>query len=174
MAQIFVRVPRAVKASPAAASARCLMEPALVSASMPPLDLAGCLVQDAPVTKDEALKQLEDAEVVPCVSAGIADIKEVFDACLAADIPAVLDRQEGCSPGHGCGTRIDLCVRTEDLPKVMRMMHLRWQSLLDQEGTLDEVAEGTPAKDDDPPCPACGAPGPLVDGACKECGLQLE
>ena len=126
------------------------------------------------MTKDEALKQLEDAEVVPCVSAGISDIKEAFDACLAADIPAVLDRQESCGPGHGCGTRIDLCVRPDDLPKVMRMMHARWQSLLDQEGTLDEVAEGAPSEGDDPPCPACGAPGPLVEGACKECGLQLE
>ena len=28
--------------------------------------------------------------------------------------------------------RIDLCVRPEDLPKVMAMMHARWQSLPDQ------------------------------------------
>jgi hypothetical protein len=40
------------------------------------------------VTKEEALKALEDAEVVPCVSAGIADAKEVLSACLAEDIPA--------------------------------------------------------------------------------------
>jgi hypothetical protein len=135
------------------------------------------------VTKDEALRQLEDAEVVPCVSAGISDIKEALDACLAANIPAVLDRQESCGPGHSCEPRIDLCVRPEDLPKVMRMMHARWRSLLDQEGTLEEMmlAERTmdaspeaPAENDDPPCPACGAPGPLVQGACKECGLQLE
>jgi len=130
--------------------------------------------QDRHVTKEDALKQLEDAEVVPCVSAGIADIKEVFEACLAADIPAVLDRQEACgSHGHPCAPRIDLCVRPDDLPKVMEMMHARWQSLLDQEGTLAEM--GTEAAEcDDPPCPACGAPGPLEGGACKECGLQLE
>jgi hypothetical protein len=126
------------------------------------------------VTKDEALKELADAEVVPCVTAGIADIKEILDACLAADIPAVLDRQEACgNPGHSCVPRIDLCVRPEDLPKVMGMMHARWQSLLDQEGTLAEVGSGA-AEGDDPPCPACGAPGPLAGGACKECGLQLE
>ncbi|MBN2575582.1 MAG: hypothetical protein JXP73_13540 [Deltaproteobacteria bacterium] len=125
------------------------------------------------MTKDEALERLSDAEVVPCVSAGIADIKEILEACLAADIPAVLDRQESCGPGHGCAPRIDLCVRPEDLPKVMAMMHARWQNLLDQEGTLPETTCSS-TEGDDPPCPACGAPGPLENGACRECGLQLE
>lgn len=27
---------------------------------------------------------------------------------------------------------------------------------------------------DDPPCPACGTAAPLVNGACSDCGLQLE
>ena len=49
------------------------------------------------MTKDEALKELEDAEVVPCATAGIADIKEVLDACLAAGIPAILDRQDAAN-----------------------------------------------------------------------------
>jgi len=139
-----------------------------------PLDLAAKLVQDAPVTKDEALKELEDAEVVPCVSASIADIKEVLDACQEANIPAILDRQDSCdSPGHACMPRIDLCVRPDDLPRVMAMMHARWKNLLDQEGTLMDEASA-PTEADDPPCPACGAPGPLESGACKECGLQLE
>ena len=138
------------------------------------LDSGAELIHDADVTKDEALKQLGDAEVVPCVTAGIADIKEILEACLAADIPAILDRQESCDAhGHPCAPRIDLCVRPDDLPKIMAMMHARWQNLLDQEGTLDQ--EGVaPAEDEDPPCPACGAPGPLADGACKACGLQLE
>jgi hypothetical protein len=126
------------------------------------------------VTKDEALAELADAEVVPCVSAGIADIKEILDACLTAGIPAILDRQDACdSHGHPCAPRFDLCVRPDDLPKVMAMMHARWQNLLDHEGTLPADAGPLP-ECDDPPCPACGAPGPLEGGACKECGLQLE
>jgi hypothetical protein len=137
------------------------------------VDSACNLVQDNPVTRDEALKELTDAEVVPCVSAGITDIKEILEACLAAGIPAVLDRPESCGSGHACAPRIDLCVRPEDLPKVMAMMHARWQNLLDQEGILVADA-GSVGEDCDPPCPACGAPGPLADGACKECGLQLE
>ena len=130
--------------------------------------------QNTRVTKDEALKELADAEVVPCVSAGIADAKEVLDACLAADIPAILDRQDSCEAhGHSCAVRIDLCVRPEDLPKVMALMHARWQRLLDQEGTLPSqtvVSEEC----EDPPCPACGTAAPLQEGACTGCGLQLE
>ena len=126
------------------------------------------------MTKEEALKQLEDAEVVPCLTAGVADIKEVLDVCLAAGIPALLDRQETCGEhGHPCTPKIDLCVRPDDLPKVMALMHERWQNMLAQEGTLAEC-EADPATEDDPPCPACGVAAPLVDGACKECGLQLE
>jgi hypothetical protein len=131
--------------------------------------------EDGAVTKDEALKELADAEVVPCVSAGIADAKEILAACLDEGIPAVLDRQDSCGGGHGhaCAARIDVCVRPDDLPKVMAMMHSRWQRLLDQEGTVDTAPTST-AEGDDPPCPACGAAAPLVEGACKECGLQLE
>ena len=127
------------------------------------------------MTKEEALKQLADAEVEPCVSGGIGDMKEVLEACLAADIPAVLDRQESCDPSHGhpCAPRIDLCVRPEDVPRVRAMMHARWQRSLDQEGTLCEEGGEAP-QGEDLPCPACGAPGPLVEGACKGCGLMLE
>jgi hypothetical protein len=108
------------------------------------------------------------------VTASVADIKEVLDVCLAADIPALLDRQESCGEhGHPCAPKIDLCVRPDDLPKVMALLHARWQNMLTQEGTLDEC-EVDPATGDDPPCPACGVAAPLVDGACKECGLQLE
>jgi hypothetical protein len=126
------------------------------------------------VTKDEALKQLEDAEVVPCVSGGIGDIKEILDACLAGGIPAILDRQESCGAHGGCTPKIDLCVRPDDLPKVMTIMHARWQNLLDQEGTLPEYAATAGGEGEDPPCPACGTAAPLVEGACNVCGLQLE
>jgi hypothetical protein len=138
------------------------------------LDLCAQIGQNACVTKEEALKEVAEDEVVPCISLGIAEIKEVFDACLEAGIPAILDRQEACKDqGHSCAPKIDLCVRPDDLPKLMAILHARWQSLLDQEGTLvDRTA--VPAECEDPPCPACGTVGPLLDGACKECGLQLE
>lgn len=126
-----------------------------------------------PVTNEEALRALEDAEVVPCLSAGIADAKEVLAACLAQGIPAILDREQSCEHGKSCSPRIDLCVRPDDVPEVMSLMRARWQSLLDREGTLTdnavELAEG-----EEPPCPACGTRAALSSGACPECGLQLE
>lgn len=127
----------------------------------------------ASVTKEEALKQLEDVEVVPCVSGGIGDIKEILDACLSAGIPAILDRQESCGTHGSCAPKIDLCVRQDDLPKVVSLMRERWQNLLDQEGTLADCAAAT-GEGEELPCPACGVAAPLVEGACKECGLQLE
>lgn len=139
-----------------------------------PIEFNGQIGHNSSVTKEEALKQLADAEVVPCVSGGIAEAKEILDACLSADIPAILDRQDSCNThGHACAVRIDLCVRPEDLPKVMAMMHARWQNLLDQEGTLPEQT-ALSAECEDPPCPACGTAAPLKDGACTGCGLQLE
>jgi hypothetical protein len=125
------------------------------------------------VTKDEALRQLQDVEVVPCISGPIGDIKEILDACLTAGIPAILDRQDSCGKHGTCVPKIDLCVRQDDLPKVMAIMRERWQSLLDQEGTLPDYA-ASQSESEDPPCPACGTAAPLENGACKECGLQLE
>jgi len=126
------------------------------------------------VNKEQALQELEDAEVVPCVSAGIADAKELLDACLEAEIPAILDRQEACAGhGHSCTPRFDLCVRPEDVPKVRTLLHARWKALLDREGTLADGVAGT-AEGDNLPCPGCGCTADLVEGACPECGLQLD
>jgi hypothetical protein len=130
------------------------------------------------MNKDQALQILADAEVVPCLTLDIATAKEVLAAALDADIPAVLEREECCGKhghgGGGCAPKVILCVREADVPRLMQMMHSRWQSLMDREGTLED-ADGAPAgvECDEPPCPACGTAAPLVDGACTECGLQL-
>jgi len=48
-----------------------------------------------------------------------------------------------------------------------------WDEMLAREGTtpveitIDPDAEHLP-------CPACGTAAPLVEGACADCGLQLE
>jgi hypothetical protein len=50
-----------------------------------------------------------------------------------------------------------------------------WQAELEREG-LAPVARSTPTNDggEYPACPACGTAAPLADGACSDCGLQLE
>jgi hypothetical protein len=50
-----------------------------------------------------------------------------------------------------------------------------WLAAVDREGlaspsiNIDAVSHG-----DEPPCPACGTAAPLIDGACSDCGLQLD
>jgi len=48
-----------------------------------------------------------------------------------------------------------------------------WRSHLEREG-LAPVAVSAPADAEHLPCPACGTAAALVDGACSDCGLQLE
>ncbi len=43
-----------------------------------------------------------------------------------------------------------------------------------QEGTVEAMVDVTPTEEGELPCPACGTAAPLVDGACSDCGLQLE
>jgi hypothetical protein len=42
-----------------------------------------------------------------------------------------------------------------------------WREMLAKEGAADVDLSGDA-------CPACGCTHPLVDGACADCGLQLE
>jgi hypothetical protein len=127
---------------------------------------------------DEAEHALADAELVLCLQAPLGDAKEIRDACLEADIPVLLDRGECCQKG-GCGgaPKIELASRSEDAPRVARLLQDRWRALALREGTIDErhsaVAVAAPADADGVSCPACGTVGPLAAGACGDCGLQL-
>src|SRR5580765_5964209 len=127
---------------------------------------------------DDAERALADAELVLCMQAPLGDAKEVRDACLEAEIPVLLDRGSCCgSGGCGCAPKIDLLARSEDVPRVARLLQERWRALAMREGTIDArhsaVAAAAPADDDSVPCPACGTVGPLAAGACADCGLQL-
>jgi hypothetical protein len=125
------------------------------------------------MNQEEALRALDDVEVVPCMKAAIAEAKELLAACLDQEIPALLDRGECCgSAGCGCAPKLELLVRPDDVPRVAQLVEARWHGMLEREGTLESVGGGT-AGDEDPPCPACGQAGPLDAGACAGCGLQL-
>jgi hypothetical protein len=50
-----------------------------------------------------------------------------------------------------------------------------WRNHLEREGLAPvELPAETDAESEHLPCPACGIAAPLVDGACSDCGLQLE
>lgn len=52
-------------------------------------------------------------------------------------------------------------------------MRGQWREALEREG-LAPVAITPTGDSEELPCPACGTAAPLVDGACSDCGLQLE
>jgi hypothetical protein len=52
-------------------------------------------------------------------------------------------------------------------------MQMRWQESLQNEG-LPEIPIDLKADSGAPTCPACSFSAPLVDGACADCGLQLD
>jgi hypothetical protein len=127
---------------------------------------------------DDAEQALADAELELCLQAPLGDAKEVRDACLEADIPVLLDRDSCCGKGGcGCAPKINLLARSEDVPRVARLLQERWRALALREGTIDAghaaVAVPATADADGVPCPACGTVGPLTAGACSDCGLQL-
>lgn len=66
-------------------------------------------------------------------------------------------------------------MREEDLVGVGSLVRSEWQEVLDREGVEPAARMGIEAAEgEEPPCPACGTAAPLVEGACSECGLQLE
>jgi hypothetical protein len=130
------------------------------------------------VNADDAEDALADAELVPCLQASLTDAKELRAACLEADIPVLLDRAACCGKGGcGCGPKVELLARDEDVPRIARLLDQRWRALALREGTVDEdhpaVAGAGSSDAETVTCPACGRVGPLAEGACGDCGLQL-
>lgn len=130
----------------------------------------------------DAAAALEDADLIPCIEGSLHDAKEVVELCLAQDIPALMGREACAKPG--CTPKMQVMVRAEDAPRVGELLRARWLQMVEGEGfslvrapasagdaTLSGDAE---AAEGEPPCPACGTAGPLVAGACGDCGLQLE
>jgi hypothetical protein len=124
-----------------------------------------------------------EVELVPCLTAPLPDAKELQAACEAEDIAAFLERDACCGKGGcGCAPKMQLLVAPADVPRVARLIHDRWQGLLAREGTLEDgdgpvappAAAAAGAEGEHAPCPACGTAAPLVEGACSDCGLQLE
>jgi hypothetical protein len=125
------------------------------------------------MTPQEAEKALAEAEVVPCMEMPLADARKLVEACLAEGVPALVHR-EACSK-PSCSPKFQVLVRPEDTSRVAGLLHQRWMDSLQREGL---VPAGQPLhalpEDGEPPCPACGTAAPLVQGACSDCGLQLE
>ena len=122
----------------------------------------------------EAVEALRDAELVTVAQGGLAEIKELQGKCLDAGIPAMAARpDESCNTGK-CGTRLHLMIRDADVTLVAELMQRTWAEMVAREGVAPPLPAAAQAAGDDLPCPACGTVAPLVQGACGDCGLQLE
>ncbi len=125
----------------------------------------------------EVEEALAGAELVPVSQGTLTDVKRQVEQCLEHDIPARAGREQGCASG-GCQPKAQLLVRREDVEAAVMLFQRSWLEAARREGTLDEeylakLRAAHAAESDDPPCPACGHVGPLVDGACADCGLHL-
>jgi hypothetical protein len=124
---------------------------------------------------------MDPTELVPCFEGQVSAARELERALAAADIPVALAKPPSkacCGPGGcGCGAKVQVMVQRGDLEKVSAMFRDEWMEAVKREGTVEQLVKlGTPALDPnaDPPCPACGTAAPLVEGACSDCGLQLD
>lgn len=121
-------------------------------------------------------------EFVPFLEGSLQQVREVERQLLEQDIEVQLAKPpaKACCGGKcGCGSKMQLLIRPDDAQKVAEVMRSEWLEAVRREGTLDALVPlGTPAAAEgeggEPPCPACGFVGALVEGACGDCGLQLE
>jgi hypothetical protein len=120
------------------------------------------------------------ADFVPFLEGTLQQIREVERQLAEQDIEVQLARPppKACCGGTcGCGSKMQLLIRPDDAPRVAEVMRSEWLEAVRREGTLGEglVTLQAPTGDaaGEPPCPACGFVGPLVEGACGDCGLQL-
>src|SRR4051812_1559552 len=90
-----------------------------------------------------AAQALEDVELVPCVEATIVNARELEAKLLSAEIPAALGAapKKACcgSGGCGCGAKVQLLVRKEDLLRVSELLQRDWLEAVQREG-LGEVS----------------------------------
>lgn len=123
----------------------------------------------------QMLLQGETEPLAPCMQGGISEMKELLRACLAEGIPASVAMDPCCDSGS-CAPKAQLLVRTADAPKVGELFRQQWLQMVKELGVnpADLPAARQVAEGEEPPCPACGTAAPLVDGACSDCGLQLE
>ncbi len=128
------------------------------------------------MTPEDVTKALSDVELVPCAEMALMDARRLVDACLSADVPALVHR-EACSK-PGCSPKFQVLVRPEDGPRVAALLQQRWMDSIQREGLIPQGSAPSLAltvpEDGEPPCPACGTAAPLLEGACSDCGLQLD
>ena len=127
-----------------------------------------------PLSREEADQLLAEAPLLPYTKASLPDGRAFVEQLLLHGVPALVRKEEGCKSGS-CGPAFEVLVREQDLPVVAAMQRERWYEALEREGLAPRLAPVAEVSEtEEPPCPACGTAAPLVEGACSDCGLQLD
>ena len=127
-----------------------------------------------PLSREEADQLLAEAPLLPYTKASLPDGRRFVEQLLLHGVPALVRKEEGCKSGS-CGPAFEVLVREQDLPVVAAMQRERWYEALEREGLAPRLAPAAEVSEtEEPPCPACGTAAPLVEGACSDCGLQLD
>ncbi len=116
--------------------------------------------------------------MVPAFETSLQTAREFERQLLAEQIEVMLAKpppKACCGGSCGCGSKIQVLVREEDLPRVQALMQRQWLEAVRREGVDPASLVALKVGDDGAlPCPACGFVGDDVNGACGDCGLQLE
>lgn len=112
----------------------------------------------------------------------VAGARELVRQLSAAGIEAELGPapKKACCGGGGCGcgAKVQVMLHPEDVERAQNLMRNEWLEAVKAEGISLPVMADAPADanadSDSLTCPACGTTAPLVEGACSDCGLQLE
>lgn len=128
---------------------------------------------------------IETENWVACLEAQVGHAREVERALLAAGIEARLQKpppKACCGGSCGCGSKVQVAVREVDVGRAQDHFRDEWLQAVKAEGTLEglvklktpDLEAAAASEEGEPPCPACGTVAPLVEGACSDCGLQLD
>jgi len=116
--------------------------------------------------------------MVPAFETSLQNARELERQLTAHDIEVTLAKPPAkacCGGSCGCGSKIQVLVREEDVPRVQALMQHEWLEAVRREGV--DPANLVALKVGESgllPCPACGFVGEYVGGACGDCGLQLD
>lgn len=116
-------------------------------------------------------------EFVAVFEGSLQQMREVERLLTAREIEAELVKpppKACCGGSCGCASKLQLLVHREDVTRVSELMQDEWRQAVEREGGALVPLNVPVAEGEEPPCPACGFVGALKEGACADCGLQLE